>query len=92
MEYTFTLKYRLSTGDSNHSSLVERLGIEGCDDALVGVGQPGRIALEFVRESESGEAVLLSAIADVNRAIPTAKLLEVSIETLRIATDRHKGW
>ena len=78
MEYTFTLKYQLSPGDRDHSSLVERLGIEGCDDALIGVGQPGCIALEFVRESESAEAALLSAIADVDRAIPTAKLLEVS--------------
>ena len=82
MEYTFTLKYQLSArdghSDSDHTELVERLGAEGCDDALVGVGQPGRIALEFVRESETAEAALVSALADVKRAIPTAKLIEVS--------------
>ncbi len=44
----------------------------------VGVGQPGRIALEFTRESETAEAALVSAVADVKRAIPTAKLIEVS--------------
>lgn len=31
-------------------ALFERLAEEGCDDALVGVGQPRRLALEFTRE------------------------------------------
>jgi predicted DNA-binding transcriptional regulator AlpA len=78
VEYTFTLKYQLAELDANHDELVERLGAEGCDDALVGVGTPGRIALEFVREAESAERALLSALADVNRAIPTAKLIEAA--------------
>jgi hypothetical protein len=78
MEYTFSLKYQLSTDDGDHSSLVESLGAEGCDDALIGIGKPGRIALEFVRESKTAEDALISALADVKRAIPTAKLIEVS--------------
>ena len=53
MEYTFTLKYRLSPADQNVDDLIERLGAEGCDDVLVGVGQPGRVALEFTREADS---------------------------------------
>ena len=51
MEYVFTLKFQLSDEDSDHDEIVERLGAAGCDDALVGVGQPGRIALEFTREA-----------------------------------------
>lgn len=78
MEYTFTLKYQLSERDSDHNDLVERLGAMGCDDALVGVGLPGRIALEFVREAPSAEAALLSALTDIKRAIPTAKLIEAA--------------
>ena len=78
MEYNFTLKYQLAEQDANHDELVERLGAAGCDDALVGVGQPGRIALEFVREAESAEAALMSALADVKRAIPSAKLIEAA--------------
>ncbi|PSD31181.1 transcriptional regulator, partial [Stenotrophomonas maltophilia] len=46
MEYTFTLKYQLTEDDSDPDDLVERLGEAGCDDALVGIGQPGRLALE----------------------------------------------
>jgi predicted DNA-binding transcriptional regulator AlpA len=78
VEYTFTLKYQLAEQDASHDDLVERLGAAGCDDALVGVGQPGRIALEFVREAESAEAALMSALADVKRAIPSAKLIEAA--------------
>ncbi|MEO6918479.1 MAG: DNA-binding protein [Collimonas sp.] len=78
MEYTFTLKYQLSAADCNHDELVERLGAAGCDDALIGVGQVRRIALEFTRESGNAEAALLSALADIKRAIPSAKLIEAA--------------
>ena len=75
MEYNFSLKYQLADTDRNPNELVERLGAEGCDDALVGIGQPGRLALDFTREAESAEAAMLTALADVRRAIPSAKLI-----------------
>ncbi len=50
--------------------------LAGCDDALVGVGQPGRIALDFTREARSASEAVLSAIKDVQRAIPGARLIE----------------
>jgi predicted DNA-binding transcriptional regulator AlpA len=78
VEYTFTLKYQLSEEDSDHDEIVERLGAAGCDDALVGVGQPGRIALEFTREAETAEVALVSALVDVKRAIPSARLIEAA--------------
>ncbi len=78
MEYTFTLKYQLTAHDSDADALVERLGEAGCDDALVGTGQPGRVALEFTREATSAEAAVRSALADVRRAVPSAKLIEVA--------------
>ncbi len=78
MEYIFTLKFQLSDEDSDHGEIVERLGAAGCDDALVGIGQPGRIALEFTRESASAEAALVSALADIKRAVPSAKLIEAA--------------
>jgi hypothetical protein len=78
MEYTFTLKYRLPLEDQNVDDLIERLGAEGCDDALVGVGQPGRMALEFMREADSAQAAFQSALADVQRVMPRAQLLEAA--------------
>jgi predicted DNA-binding transcriptional regulator AlpA len=78
MEYVFTLKYQLAAQDADFDEIVERLGEAGCDDALVGIGQPGRIALEFTREAESAEAALVSALANVKQAIPSAKLIEAA--------------
>ena len=80
MEYTFTLKYRLSPADQNVGDLIERLGAEGCDDVLVGVGQPGHVALEFTREADSAQAAIQNALADVKRVMPMAQLLEAAPE------------
>ncbi|NIM41180.1 MAG: DNA-binding protein [Hydrogenophaga sp.] len=78
MEYTFTLKYQIAEQGADLDELIERLGAAGCDDALVGMGQPGRLALEFAREADSATAALTSALADVKRACPEAKLIEAA--------------
>ncbi|MDM5177206.1 DNA-binding protein [Massilia sp. DJPM01] len=77
MYFIFELTYQLSSDDDNHDEIVGRLGEEGCTDALVGIGHPGRIALDFSREADSAFAAMTSALADVKRAIPTAQLIEV---------------
>lgn len=76
MEYTFTLRYLLPTHEQDHKELVKRLGAAGCDDALVGSGLPGRIALEFTREAPDAQEALASALRDVRQAIPEARLIE----------------
>ncbi len=77
MEYDFTLKFRLAAGEADADELIERLGAAGCDDALIGTGQPGRIALNFTREADSAQHAVISALVDIKKAIPLAKLLEV---------------
>lgn len=78
MEYTFILKYQLAGVDVDTDALVERLGEAGCDDALVGIGQPGRLALEFTRKARSAHAAVRSALIAVKRAIPSARLIEAA--------------
>ncbi|PWV63418.1 helix-turn-helix transcriptional regulator [Plasticicumulans acidivorans] len=78
MEYTFTLKYQLADDDRDPDALVERLGEAGCDDALVGIGQPGWLALEFTREAADAGTAVRSALVDVRRAAPSAKLIEMA--------------
>jgi len=78
VEYLFTLKYQLAEQDRDLDALVERLGAAGCDDALVGVGQPGRLALEFSRDANSAEEAVRTALVDVKRAAPSARLIEAS--------------
>jgi hypothetical protein len=77
MEYEFTLKFMLAN-TAKDDELVERLGAAGCEDALVGIGQPGRIALDFTREADSAQYAIVSALEAVKSAIPDAKLLEVT--------------
>ncbi|OWJ62589.1 helix-turn-helix transcriptional regulator [Paraburkholderia caledonica] len=76
MEYTFTLKYKLAAQDCDLDAIVERLGEAGCDDATIGVGQPGRLALVFSREGTSALEALVSALSDVKEAVPSARLVE----------------
>jgi hypothetical protein len=76
MEYEFTLKYQLGEQDSDVDEVMERLGAGGCDDALIGIGQTGRVGLKFTREARSAREALISAMADVRAALPSAKLIE----------------
>ncbi|REG61717.1 AlpA family transcriptional regulator [Paraburkholderia sp. BL6669N2] len=76
MEYVFTLKYGLAVEDCDLDAIVERLGEAGCDDATVGIGQPGRISLFFTREGESAFEAVVSALQDIKRVVPSARLIE----------------
>lgn len=76
--YEFRLKFSLPVDESDMDKLVERLGEAGCDDALIGIGQPGRIALDFAREADSAFGAISSAFADIKQVVPDAKLIEAS--------------
>lgn len=76
--FEFTLKFDLPPGETNQGVFIDRLGEEGCEDALVGIGQPGRIALNFCRSASSAFEAISSAIADVRRAIPGTRLIEAT--------------
>ena len=77
-EYEFTLKFALSDAEADTDQLVEKLYAAGCDDALVGTGVPGRVALQFSREAATAAEAMLSAIRDVKQAAPEARLIEAS--------------
>jgi len=77
-EYDFKLVFDLALVRLRIDECVEALGAGGCDDAIVGVGKPGRISLQFVREAESANAAVLGAIRDVQTALPGASLLEAA--------------
>lgn len=77
-DYEFTLKYTLPDTATNPDDHIAALFDAGCDDALVGTGQQGRIALDFIRTARSAREAIISALAAVKTAIPDAKLIEVS--------------
>jgi len=77
-QYDFTLRFALGRHDTDPELCVEKLLAEGCSDALIGLGLQGRIALDFTREASSADEALLSALSDVQRAIPDASLVEAT--------------
>ncbi len=74
--YDFVLKFAVPN-ELDMETQEARLFESGCDDAMLGLGQKGRLALEFSREANSAEEAVISAIADVKRAIPDARIIEV---------------
>ncbi|MEG4803980.1 DNA-binding protein [Microcoleus sp. ARI1-B5] len=69
-EYDFTLKFKLENSLDDPDDFIERLYAGGCDDALIGVGNKGYVALNFIREASSAYEAISSAINDVKRVVP----------------------
>lgn len=78
IDYEFTLKFSLPDADDDPDQHIEALAAAGCDDALIGIGQRGRVALDFTRTATSAFAAITSALRDVRKAIPDAMLVEAS--------------
>lgn len=76
MEYAFNLKFKLALGEVDHDAIMMCLGEAGCDDALVGLGVAGHVGLRFIREAETAEDAILSAIDDIKKALPGSQLVE----------------
>lgn len=77
-DYDFILKFDLPDPNADPEQFVDSLYEAGCDDASVGIGQHGRIALNFIRQGESAFNAIASAIVDVKKAIPGARLIEAT--------------
>jgi len=75
-EYEFTLTFTLSNSQGDPSHYLDALFEAGCDDAVVGMGSPGMIALTFNRDADRASDAITSAIDDVIAAIPSASLVE----------------
>jgi len=85
-DYDFILKFDLPENGADPEQYVDSLYEAGCDDASVGIGQNGRIALSFIRQSASAYDAISSAIIDVKKAIPGVKLIEATPD-LVVLTD-----
>lgn len=85
--YEFVLRFQLPHANppQDPSVYLDALYEGGCDDALIGVGRPGYIALDITREAESAESAVASAIADVMNVIPGAELIEVCPDLVNLS-------
>jgi len=76
--YQFSLEFSINSPATEIDAIVERLGKEGCTDALVGIGREGFINLDFTREAPSAIEAVKSALADIKRVIPEGQLVKVT--------------
>lgn len=75
--YHFTLSFELPDPSTDPIELLDALYRAGCDDTTPGILRPGLLALAFGREASSAGAAVTSAIQQVHRAVPRAKLVEI---------------
>jgi len=84
-DYSFTLRFRLPSGASDPEAHLPAILAAGCDDATVGIGRPGRLALMFTREARNARGAIGSAIRAIQRAIPGIRLVEVGPDYVGIS-------
>lgn len=75
--YCFQLTFKLPNTDEDGTIYLDSLYEAGCSDALVGVGLKRSIGIDFTREATSLSEAVLSAINDVQKAIPNCLLTKV---------------
>ena len=77
--YQLTLRFRLRDADGDPVKYLDALFESGFDDALIGIGENGKVALMFDREGEALEVICATAVADVQKAIPGAVLESANV-------------
>ena len=75
--YEFELQFLLARNDEPEQYL-DALFEVGCDDAVFGIAQQGQLGAMFVREGSSLGEAISSAVRDVIKAVPGAKLMHVN--------------
>jgi hypothetical protein len=78
--YEFVLKFALPDLTADPARYLDALFAAGCDDAIIGIGSRGSIALDFAREAPSAESAVESAIKGVTTAIPGARLVQIDTD------------
>jgi predicted DNA-binding transcriptional regulator AlpA len=84
-EFDFELIFKLENGKQDPNEYIDTLFENGCDDATLSTGQLGMLSLAFTREALNASEALESALSDVKKAIPNAKLVEASPDIVSIS-------
>ena len=84
-EHNFELHFSLPEALDQPDEYLDALYESGCDDAVIGLGQRGFIALDFCRTAGSAESAIRSAVKDVKRAIPGARLITAAPDLVNLS-------
>lgn len=74
MEFEFVLKFDLPDPEADPAIYVDALLEAGCDDAVIGLATKGCISLDFSRDSVDALTAMMTAMEQVQTAIPGARL------------------
>ncbi len=73
--YQFQLVFLLHPNEDAEQHL-DALFEAGCDDGLMSIGKAGYLAADFTRESVTAYEAIKTAIKNITKAIPHAKLIK----------------
>jgi hypothetical protein len=75
--YEFDLVFSVP-GNLDEADLVDRLFVAGCDDAVIGLGTPGLVAVSLERRGSDAESAIAGAARQIAVALPAdSELREV---------------
>ena len=84
--FEFDLVFALPKEAGDPEACLDRLFEAGCDDAVIGVGVSGLIALAFARAGADAHGVIGEAISQAKAALPTgSELREVRPDLVSLA-------
>ena len=75
-EFQFDVMIRLPQVCPDIEDVVDKLFESGCDDAVVGCGNPGSLGLSFIREGTDREAVIAEAVENALAGLPVGAVVE----------------
>ena len=83
-EFNFELIFKLVDNQDSNEYL-DGFFENGCDDATISTGQLGMLSLSFTREAINASVAVESAINDVEKAIPSVKLVKSTPDIVNIS-------
>ena len=72
----YTLIFSLQDPQEDPGVYVSDLHAHGCDDALLGIGKKGRIALNFIRDTSDVQEDMNDLVELIEHVIPGAQCVE----------------
>ena len=78
--HEFVLRFALPDPRADPACFLDALFAAGCDDATIGIGHRGTIALDFSREALDAHAAVRSAIRAATLAMPGARLVQIDAD------------
>ena len=91
-EFEFDLMIALPAGERDEDAMLDALFEAGCDDAIVGTGAAGLVALGFVRQGADAEAIITEAVEQALRGLPEgAALREVRPDLVSASRTSRRG-